>query len=475
MNFVFRQKIRFIKELKKYIKSLIWFLVGSSLGFFLFVSFAFIVFEQKYKTYVYPGIFVNGVNFSGQSKSQVAKYFSQKNQQIGKTKITFSYQNENITVASGDLGIGYNTNLLAEQAFSIGRSDNLLSNISIVFQAYFNGIDLPASYDFSQSALEKAIKPFKKSLDIPPVNALFTFKDNKVTAFKPARDGQKIDMDRLESEVATVEASITNSQTSKQINIAIPVAKVKPHLTTDKANTLGIKELIGSGTSLYRGSDSNRIYNIALAAQRLNGILVAPNEIFSFDKALGDISAFTGYKEAYVIQNGRTVLGDGGGVCQVSTTFFRALLNAGLPIVERHAHAYRVGYYEEDSPPGLDATIYSPTVDLKFQNDTGSYILIQSVIDPSSNRLTFLLYGKKDGRTVVMTAPVITNQTPPPPALYQDDPNLPKGEIKQVDFAAWGANVYFTRKVYKDRKLIISDNFVSNYQPWRAVYLRGTK
>ena len=194
--------------------------------------------------------------------------------------------------------------------------------------------------------------------------------------------------------------------------------KVKPVLTTDKANTFGIKELIGSGTSLFKDSMDSRVYNINLASQRLNGILVAPNETFSFDKALGDISAFTGYKQAYVIANGRTVLGDGGGVCQVSTTFFRALLNAGLPIVERHAHAYRVGYYEEDSPPGLDATIYSPTVDLKFRNDTGNYILIQSVINLSQDRLTFFLYGKKDGRTVVMTNPVITSQTPPPPPLY---------------------------------------------------------
>ncbi|MBI2033032.1 MAG: VanW family protein, partial [Candidatus Levybacteria bacterium] len=151
------------------------------------------------------------------------------------------------------------------------------------------------------------------------------------------------------------------------------------------------------------------------------------------------------------------------------------VLNAGLPIVERHAHAYRVHYYEEDSPPGIDATIYVPTVDFKFKNDTGHYILIQNVVDPISLRLTFFLYGTKDNRQVTLSEPVITSQTPAPEPLYQDDPTLPKGTVKQVDFAASGASVFFTREVKKNGETIISEKFVSNFKPWQAVYLRGTK
>jgi vancomycin resistance protein YoaR len=207
----------------------------------------------------------------------------------------------------------------------------------------------------------------------------------------------------------------------------------------------------------------------------LNGILIKPGEEFSFDKAVGDVSSLTGYKQAYVIQNGRTVLGDGGGVCQVSTTFFRAILDAGYPITERNPHAYRVHYYEEDSGPGIDAAIYTPTVDLKFKNDSGHYLLVQSYIDTEEMRLTFELYGTKDGREVTIGKPVILSQSPAPEPLYQDDPTLPKGQIKQVDFAAPGAKVYFTREVKKNGEVIISDKFTSNYRPWQAVYLRGTK
>ena len=284
-----------------------------------------------------------------------------------------------------------------------------------------------------------------------------------------------MDNQTLSNQLLSYAASILNSSNPQIISIQIPIKIIEPDITLDKINKLGIKELIGQGNSLFYDSIPGRIFNINLAASRLNGILVAPGDTFSFDQALGDISAFSGYKQAYIIQNGKTVLGDGGGVCQVSTTLFRAILNAGLPVVERHAHAYRVGYYEEDSPPGIDATVYSPTVDLKFKNDTGNWILIQSTVDLDNYALNFSLYGTSDGRTVTMTTPVVTNQTPAPPPLYQDDPDLPVGTIQQTDFAAAGADVYFTRTVSKNGQVIISDKFVSDYQPWQAVYLRGTK
>jgi vancomycin resistance protein YoaR len=207
----------------------------------------------------------------------------------------------------------------------------------------------------------------------------------------------------------------------------------------------------------------------------MNGVLIAPDEVFSFNKAIGDISRYTGYKEAYVISGGKTILGDGGGVCQVSTTLFRAALNTGLPIEERHGHAYRVGYYEQQSSPGLDATIYVPSVDFKFRNDTPQHILIQSYVDPTTLTLTFTMYGTKDGREVSVTTPVIKSQTPAPETRYQDDPTLPKDTVKQVEYAAPGAVVSFSRTVMKDGKVHISDTYTTRYRPWGAVFLRGTK
>lgn len=314
-------------------------------------------------------------------------------------------------------------------------------------------------------------KTIAVSIDRPSQEPLFSVEETgdpnkpKIKEFQPPTDGQTLNQELAAARL--VEAlTTTNSQT-----IELPVQITPPK--NKLANDYGIKELIGRGHSNFAGSIENRIYNIGLAASRINGVLIPPGEEFSFVNTVGDISGASGYKQAYVIKSGRTVLDDGGGVCQVSTTIFRAALNAGLPITSRVAHAYRVGYYEQGYPPGLDATIFSPTVDFKFKNDTGRHILIQARTYGTS--LTIDFYGTSDGRIANVTAPVITNATPAPPEIRQDDPTLPKGTVKQVDWAANGANVVFYRTVTRNGETIINETFRSNYRPWQAVYLVGTK
>jgi vancomycin resistance protein YoaR len=259
-----------------------------------------------------------------------------------------------------------------------------------------------------------------------------------------------------------------------QFTLDIPVDKSSPKTGTSDINNLGIKELIGRGTSKFAGSIPNRIHNVNLAASKFKGVLVAPGETFSFNETLGDVSEMTGYKQAYVIKEGKTVLGDGGGVCQVSSTLFRAALDAGLPIVERQAHAYRVGYYEQNSAPGFDATVYAPHPDLKILNDTPGHILIQPVIDLPNVFLAFEIYGSSDGRISEVGKPVVANQVAPAEDLYIDDPTLTTGVIKQTEHKAWGAKVTFTYKVTRNGEKLIERTFISNYRPWQAVFLRGT-
>lgn len=456
-------------------KSTYWFGIGIILGIFIVTTFSFIAFEQLYKNVVFPGVFINGISVGGKTQEEIKAYFDKRNLEVEKTTFTFIADNGDLaTVSAKTLHAGYDSNLLAQQAFDLGRSNNIISDISLVFQAYLNGIDLSPSFTYDSTALKDTLDPIVQKLTIDPVNALFTFTNNKVTAFHPSQNGQAVDMQSVKSSLSQRLPLLIALGRTQNFTISIPTVVLKPKVTTEDANNLGIRELIGSGTSLFQHSIASRIYNVTLAASRLNGMLVAPGEIFSFDKALGDVSAFTGYQQAYVIENGKTVLGDGGGVCQVSTTMFRAILNSGLPVIERHAHAYRVGYYEEDAPPGLDATVYVPSVDLKFKNDTGHYILIQTVIDPTQLRLTFNFYGTSDGRSVNLTTPVVTNEIPAPAPLYQDAPNLPKGTVQQTDFAANGATATFSRTVTKDGKTYIHDTYTSVYQPWQAVFLVGT-
>ena len=470
-----KYKFKYSKHVIRISKVTFWFLVGAFLSLIFVTSFGFLAYEKIYENKVYPGIFINNVDFGGKTKEEVKNYFLNKNQVTGKATFVLASDYGNATVSASQINFGYDANLSSEQAYTLGRDGGIFSNIAIIFEAYANGIRLPPGYTYDQNKLSLIISPIAVKIKKDPVDAVFTYANNRVTAFKPSANGQAIDTNALNKRLLNEALTVTSSKNSQVIIIPIPIKTIQPNITTDKVNNYGINELIGEGHSLFYESIPGRIFNVNLAASRLNGILVAPGDTFSFDKALGDVSEFTGYKQAYVIQNGHTVLGDGGGVCQVSTTFFRALLNAGLPIVERHAHAYRVGYYEEDSPPGIDATIYVPSVDLKFKNDTGHYILIQSVVDLNNLSLAFYLYGTKDGRQVSMTTPVVTNIVPAPPTLYQDDPTLPVGQLKQTDFSAAGADVSFSRTVTKNGKTIISETFYSHYQPWQAVYLRGTK
>lgn len=324
-----------------------------------------------------------------------------------------------------------------------------------------------------ENKLQDFIEKIETELNRDPQNPKFVFENNRVQEFAPAKDGVKVETDVLLKNIQDSINSLGASQ-EESVSITIPASKTKPDFDTSEVNNLGINELIGRGHSNYRGSISSRVYNVNLAATRISGALVKPGEVFSFNEAVGDISSLTGYKQAYVIKDGQTVLGDGGGVCQVSTTLFRAALDAGLPIVERRAHSYRVGYYEQGYPPGLDATIYAPTTDLKFKNDTPGHILIQAYPDTKNLELVFEIYGTSDGRVAKTTKPIISSSTAPPEDRYIDDPTLPAGEIKQIEYKAWGARVSFDYTVIRDGETIYEKTFYSNYKPWGAVYLRGT-
>lgn len=463
------------KHIKHFGRFIFWFSLGGMLAFFLVTSFSYLAFKKIYSGKVYPGISIDGVYFSKKTEQEVSNYFIKKNQEAEDSTFVFSFEDNAATISAKDIDFGYDDKLLAGQAISLGRAQGPISDISMIIQAYTQGINLSPSYKFSEAKLEESLKPTVEKINKDPVEALFNFEGGRVKEFRPSENGREVNFEDLNQQIISKAKLVLKRSNQKVIVFTLPVRIVEPTLTTESVNKMGIKELVGMGTSLFQHSIESRIYNVNLASLRLNGVLIPPGETFSFAKAVGDVSSLTGYKQAYVIENGKTVLGDGGGVCQVSTTLFRAALNAGLPIEERNAHAYRVGYYEQDSPPGIDATVYVPTVDLKFRNDTGHHILIQTLIDLNELRLTFMLYGTKDGRISEISTPVITSQTPAPEPRYEDDPNLPKGQVKQIDFAAAGAKVYFTRTVTKNGKVVISDKFSSNYRPWQAVYLRGTK
>jgi vancomycin resistance protein YoaR len=239
--------------------------------------------------------------------------------------------------------------------------------------------------------------------------------------------------------------------------------------------SLNINTLVGSGVSSFRNSQQYRITNIQAGARQLHGILVPPGETFSFNNNLGAVDSSNGFVQGAAIVDNRTQLEWGGGLCQVSTTMFRAAFWSGLPIAERHEHRFRIGWYEElGEPPGLDAAIFTGVSDLRFVNDTGGWILIQTYVDLSRQQITIALYGRPTHRHVTLNHRVLERTPAPRKPLYLSDPTLPRGTFKQTDWARPGMHVQVYRTVENNGQVVRQDTFDTIFEPWPNIYVRGT-
>ena len=446
--------------------------------FFIFLILIlgfFIIKDKNVGNKIYPNVYLDNKNFGNKSKEEVINYYQKKSADLNKTSFTVIFKQESIaTFSAQTLSLKYDGKTAAERAFLIGRSSNPPSRYYQKLVSLFNlqRFNFKSQIEYDDSDLKDFLTLSEEKYNLPAKNALFKFEKGKVVDFRKETDGLKINSDQLLKEFDKAVESLKLNNANQKVVLNSEV--IKPEIKLSDINNYGIEEFIAEGKSDFTHSIPQRVHNLTLAASKFNGVLIPKGKEFSFNEAVGDISSLTGYQPAYVIKEGKTVLGDGGGVCQVSTTLFRAALNAGLPIIERNAHAYRVGYYENDSQPGFDATVYAPTVDLKIKNDTQGYILIETEIDEEKNLLYFRLYGKKDKRRVEISPATVYDVVPPLEPKYQDDPTLKKGVVKQVDFPAWGSKAFFTYKVYQGEKLVTDNKFFSNFRPWAAVYLVGT-
>lgn len=435
----------------------------------------FIAEEKNLDNKIYPYVFVDNKEVGKQSKEQASIKYQKINASLKNVEFTIVYKNQPVaTISAKKINLHSNGEEIVERAYLIGRSEHAISRayqkITSLFRIIPYSFNSKITYD--KTPYNDILLLLEEQYNKPAKNALFTFENGRVVNFRQDERGVQVDIKQLRNEMDSAILGLGAEPKSKVFTLAD--SPIEPEITLKNSNNFGIEELIGEGTSIYEHSTAERTHNLSLAATKFHGVLLPKNKAFSFNDVIGDISSLTGYKQAYIIKNGRTVLGDGGGVCQVSTTLFRAALNAGLPIIERTAHAYRPVYYEFGSKAGFDATVFSPSVDLKIKNNTPSDILIMVENDKDKMTLKFKFYGKRDGRTIEITDAQLYDQQPPPPASYQDDPTLKKGVTKQIDFAAWGATAYFSYKVTNNGQSLFEKKFYSFYRPWQAIYLVGT-
>lgn len=278
------------------------------------------------------------------------------------------------------------------------------------------------------------LEKIQMEINREPSNAVFGIKDEQIIIESGGETGAVLSLDKSTKKIID-EMQKGAANNINDIEIKLEIEEKEPLIGKKNLEDMKIDSLLGQGKSDFSGSPANRRHNIATGAAKFNNIFIAAGEEFSFVKTLGEISAKTGYLPELVIKENKVIAELGGGLCQVSSTAFRAAIYSGLPIIERRPHSYAVPYY---NPQGMDATIYPPHPDLRFKNDTDTPILVQTKI--IKNSLIFNFFGKKQERIIKIIGP----------NTYDKQPN---GSLKAV----------FWREFYEKDVLQKKEPFYSSY------------
>src|SRR3989344_1925602 len=374
---------------------------------------------------------------------------------------------------NGNISITYKnpeTKVAYDWLIDIGKISDWLEVHNVSEKNLAFGLNKKLVVDY----LETLVSP---KINIDARDAKFQVDDDgKVVEFQGSRAGVELDIDKTYEAInqATIDRSVHNEGIAKIVQVI--TKKSEPNVNTGEANNLGITEILGVGISDFSGSPQNRIKNIKNGVDKLNGILLKPNEEFSAIKYTKPYTIEGGYFPELVIKGDEIKPEIGGGLCQIGTTLFRMAMNSAMPIVERRNHSLVVNYYNDlqNGLPGTDATLYDPAPDFRFKNDTGNHILIQTYMDLEEQKLYFTLWGTSDGRSGYYESPVVEKWIPTGPTQYIETTSLPVGTEKcQHAFKGAEASFKYVRKLSSGE--VEETVFESYYRPLPEICLVGVE
>ncbi len=305
---------------------------------------------------------------------------------------------------------------------------------------------------------ERRLVAWLKSLDHKASPANWELENNQWVA----RQGTGISVDRVASR-ANLLAAIKNNKTSAQVVFS----SSEPKRNLVEWYKLGIRYHFGGGTSNFYGSRSFRVVNILAGVAKINGTYIGAGQVFNFNRVVGPTTPENGFVKGYIISGGTLAKDFGGGICQVSTTMFRAAYNSGLPILQRSYHSYRVHFYD---PIGFEATVFAPNKNLQFLNDTGSPLFIQASWNTRRGMLSFNFFGRSPDRRAVVSNSYVYNRKAPGVARFIADEEVPLGRVRGVDNPEQGMDVIIYRTVYMNNGTVRKDQTRSHYVPWGAIF-----
>ncbi|TEB17629.1 Vancomycin B-type resistance protein VanW [Pelotomaculum sp. FP] len=411
---------------------------------------------------VLPGVEVLGVQLGGLTKAEGVTRLGEVEKTLRASRVVLRYQDRTWNLLLNEVGFNLNEEAVMDAALQAGRSGSLYKRWQEKKQFQKTGLALSPVFEYDREKLSSQVGELADEIIVEPVDATFRVNSNDTVSIVPAKDGIGVDLDRLEKDIN----NFLGAGLKQEVNLTlIPVA---PSRSTDFVESMKVDGLLSRYTTAFDPSKTSRSYNVSVAAQAFDELLIMPGHEVSFNKVVGPRSTEAGYKNAPVIVNNEFVDGPGGGVCQVSTTLYNCILLANLDIIERSSHSLPVSYV----PIGRDATVVYDAIDMKFRNNTDSYLYIKSYV--SGGQLTIKIYGNtKFKRDVTVNSWIIREIEPQ--VIYETDASLPKGEevVKQEGskgFIAAAERVVRLKGVVEKRERLPS----SDYNPVNKIIAVGT-
>ncbi|CCO08814.1 VanW family protein [Desulforamulus hydrothermalis] len=388
---------------------------------------------------ILPGVYMLSINLSLLDYPQAVSALKKLEQDMQKP-LTVKYQGKSWLLPMDRVGLKLNCQQEARRAINIGRSGPLWQRFCERRQAY-RGIRLEPEIIIDTGLLQQQVSQTAKDIILPPRDAGLIINNDDTVEISPAQSGREIDIQQLRQDIRE---RLLQQDTSP---IELKPVEIPPARTTEEVQAMGVDTLLGMFSTQFDPNNVNRAYNISVAAAALDGLSIRPQEIVSFNEVVGPRSTEAGYKNAPIIINNELVDGLGGGVCQVSSTLYNAVLLANLEVTERANHSLPVPYV----PIGRDATVVFDAVDLKFKNNTDYWLYLQSFV--TGGRLTVKIFGNhRFKRDVVIRSWV--EETYPPRTVVEKDYSLRLGDRVVKQKGAQGYRAASERIVMQDGKVI---------------------
>ena len=413
---------------------------------------------------IYPGVSVNNVDLSGKTKKEAINTIKKNLPHDIKGAFKLNGPNKTYVIYFKDLNIKYDLDSTIQEAFLYGKNFSSFKKFSILMNPKPVNISTKILYD--KNKLENSISSIEKQINKSPVDAKINGITSGVLSFTPGIDGNKLYKENLLKEVKNNIINLQNPNSIKEINLKVNTYKPKINSETLRK----INSLLSSFSTTYESSSKERKSNIKLATNSIDGTLLLPGDVFSFNRVIGNPTTEKGYKKSNIIVNNKVEEGVGGGLCQVSSTLYNSIIRSNIKPLERKNHSILPSYVK----PGLDSTVSYGTIDYKFKNTLNYPIYIEGIA--TNEKVTFNVYSNSSLNKIKYDLIGEVHDKVPFKTIYEKDNTLPLNFEKIFQNGSIGCKVDVFLVASENDKIISKKLIYKDlYNPGNKVIKKGTR